>query len=244
MSGPRSELVEQVRSELALLADPARAAGQQNYMKSEMAFLGVRVPVVRQTTNRVVARPDLALDDDQWRSTILELWDEAAYREHRYAALALARHRRYRVVAREVAGLELYDYLIRTGAWWDLVDETAHLVGDVLAAHREDATPIVRAWAEDECRWIRRVAIIAQLGHGEATDTRFLREGIEANLDDADFFIRKAIGWALRTYARTDPLWVRSLVERLGDRLSPLSIREALKHVRSGPEHAGWVSVI
>lgn len=232
MSEPRSELVEQVRSELAQLADPERAVGQQSYLKSEMAFLGVRVPVVRQTTNSVLARPDLTLDEDEWQATILELWDEAAYREHRYAALAVARHRRYRAVAREAASLGLYDYLIRSGAWWDLVDETAHLVGDVLAAHRQEATPIVRAWAEDECRWIRRVAIISQLGHKEATDLVLLTESIEWNLGDRDFFIRKAIGWALRTHARTDPEWVRAVVERLGDRLSPLSVREALKHLR------------
>ena len=232
MSEPRSELVEQVRSALAQLADPERAVGQRSYLKSEMAFLGVRVPVVRQTTSAVVSRLEPALDDDEWRATIVQFWDEAAYREHRYAALALARHRRYRVVAREVASLELYGYLIRSGAWWDLVDETAHVVGDVLAAHREEATPMVRAWAEDECRWIRRVAIISQLGHKEATDLELLTESIESNLGDGDFFIRKAIGWALRTHARTDPEWVRAVVERLGDRLSPLSVREALKHLR------------
>lgn len=232
MSDPGSELVAEIRAALAPLADPGRAQEQQRYMKSEMAFLGIRVPVVRRTAGAVVSRAEPTLDDDQWRATILELWDEAEYREYCYAALAVARHRRYRVVAREVASLGLYDHLIRTGAWWDLVDETANLVGAVLATHREEATPILRAWAEDECRWIRRVAIIAQLGHKEATDTALLRACIEANLGDDDFFIRKAIGWALRSYARTDPERVRALVERLGDRLSPLSVREALKHLR------------
>lgn len=232
MADPGAELVAELRAELERLADPQRAAEQQRYMKSEMAFLGIRVPDVRRVAGAVVARPELALDDDRWWATILQLWDGASYREHRYAALALARHRRYRVASREVASLELYGYLIRSGAWWDLVDETSHLVGEVRVTHPEEATPIVRAWAEDECLWIRRVAIICQLGYKEATDTDLLAACIEVNLGDSDFFICKAIGWALRHYGRTDPGWVRSLVERLGERLSPLSVREALKHLR------------
>ncbi len=232
MAEPSADLIAEVRLALERLADPGRAAEQQRYMRSEMAFLGVRVPTVRRVVGAVVSRPELALGDDQWWATILALWDGAAYREHRYAALALARHRRYRVVAREVASLELYGHLVRTGAWWDLVDETSHLVGEVLATHRQEATTIVRAWAGDECRWIRRVAIICQLGQRESTDTDLLTFCIAANLDDNDFFIRKAIGWALRTHARTDPDWVSALVERWDGRLSPLSIREALKHLR------------
>lgn len=231
MAAPGRNLIAALRAELALLADPVRAVGQQRYMKSEMAFLGIRVPVVRQATFRVASRPELALDVDEWWATVIRLWDGARYREHRYAALALARHRRYRVPAREVASLELYDYLIRSGAWWDLADETAHLVGAVLVAHRQEATPIVQAWADDECRWIRRVAIITQLGHGPSTDTALLRACIEANLGDEDFFVRKAVGWALRDYSRADPDWVRSEVSRLGKRLSPLSTREALRRL-------------
>lgn len=72
--------------------------------------------------------------------------------------------------------------------------------------------------------------IICQLGHRARTDLDLLREAIEANLDDRDFFIRKAIGWALREYAKHDMAWVVAYVARLGTRLSPLSRREALKH--------------
>ena len=121
-----------------------------------------------------------------------------------------------------------------TGAWWDVVDDVAtHLVGDVLSHHRPAATPVIRAWATGEDLWLRRTAVICQVGHKADTDVELLRLAIEANVDDPSFWLRKAIGWALRQHARTDPDWVRAEVDRLGDRLSGLSRREALKHLPS-----------
>ncbi len=92
-------------------------------------------------------------------------------------------------------------------------------------------TPIVREWATDDDLWLRRTAIISQLTFKEQTDLALLREAIEPNLSDTSFWIRKAIGWALRQHARTDPDWVRAVVAEYGERLSGLSRREALKHL-------------
>ena len=94
-------------------------------------------------------------------------------------------------------------------------------------------TPTVRAWATDEDRWRRRTAVICQIGAKEGTDTALLAAAIEANAADRDFFLRKGIGWALRQHARTDPQWVRDFVA--GHDLSPLSRREALKHLGGSP---------
>ena len=91
--------------------------------------------------------------------------------------------------------------------------------------------PVVRGWTVADDRWLRRTSVIAQLGARSGTDVGLLADVIEANQDDPDFFLRKAIGWALRQHARTDPDWVRAEVTRLGDRLSGLSRREALKHL-------------
>ena len=118
-----------------------------------------------------------------------------------------------------------------------MVDEIAgHLVGQVLLDHRAAATPLIDAWAVDpESLWVRRTAMLAQLRHAEATDTDLLERVLVANLDDTaygrEFFIRKALGWALRQHARTDPAWVRTFVGTHADRLSGLSRREALKHL-------------
>ena len=116
---------------------------------------------------------------------------------------------------------DLWRHLVVTGAWWDVVDETAsHLVGDVLARHRPRRPRPSSAWATDEDLWLRRTAVIAQLGHRDDTDLDLLVRALEANLDDRSFWLRKAIGWALRDYARTDPDWVRAYVASAGDRLS------------------------
>ena len=125
---------------------------------------------------------------------------------------------------------------MRTGAWWDVVDEIAsHLVGGVLAGHRRAATPVMRAWAVEDHLWVRRTAILSQLRHRGDTDATLLADVLDQNLQDSpygdQFFIRKAVGWALREYARTDPGFVRTYVERRGERLSGLSRREALKHL-------------
>jgi 3-methyladenine DNA glycosylase AlkD len=90
---------------------------------------------------------------------------------------------------------------------------------------------LVRRWATEEDLWLRRSAIISQLGFKDRTDSTLLRDTIDPNVSDTSFWIRKAIGWALRQYARTDPEWVRALVGSYGDRLSGLSRREALKHL-------------
>ena len=223
-------LVDAVRTALAAAGNPAVAARQQEYMKSAMPYHGLPAPRLK-----AVLRPLLSawpLDSrDQWAATVVALWDEATHREQRYAALAVARHRRARPW-RDPSSLELWRHLVVTGAWWDLVDEVAtHLVGDVLRGHREETTPMVRAWATDDDLWLRRTAVISQVGHKEDLDTDLLRHAVEANLADTSFWLRKAIGWALRDHARTDPDWVRAEVSRLGDRLSGLSRREATKHL-------------
>lgn len=126
---------------------------------------------------------------------------------------------------------------MRTGAWWDVVDEiAAHLVGQVLLDHRADTTPVMDAWSVDAgSLWVRRTAMLAQLRHAGGTDTDLLARVLTANLDDTaygrEFFVRKALGWALRQHARTDPAWVRAYVDTHADRLSGLSRREALKHL-------------
>jgi 3-methyladenine DNA glycosylase AlkD len=193
-----------------------------------------------------VLRPLLAqhpLDEETWHATVLTLWDEAEFREERYAALTLARHPLHRE-HRQAHTLELYEHLLRTGAWWDVVDETStHLVREILLAHPEEVRPVIQDWAVADDLWVRRSAIICQVGTRDACDQELLAEVIEANLDGStrttpalsaygrEFFIRKGIGWALRDHARADPHWVRDFVGRHLGELSGLSQREALKHL-------------
>ncbi|MGD8150559.1 DNA alkylation repair protein [Ornithinimicrobium sp. Y1694] len=227
-------LVTQVRSALAAAGDGERAAGQQAYMKSPLPFHGVTSPELRRIVNPLL-RAHAPTDRAAWEATVRELWDGATHREERYAALALAKHRSARAW-QDPGVLDLHRHLVVTGAWWDVVDEIAsRLVGPVLLAHPEAVTPVMDAWAVEEDLWLRRVAILSQLKHKGATDVALLERCVLANVEGtehgSEFFIRKAIGWALREHAKTDPRWVGGFVSEHLERLSGLSVREATKHL-------------
>jgi 3-methyladenine DNA glycosylase AlkD len=203
--------------------DPAYAAGAQRYMKSELPYLGVRMPDLRRTWQALL---------DEWpiesepalRDALQELWDDAEFREERYTALALLE--RYP----EYVTLPLLERLIVEGAWWDLVDTLAKRVGDLLRRNPA-VTDDMRRWSRDGNLWRRRVSIICQLGFKDETDLDLLFDCIEPNLADREFFVRKAIGWALRDYAWHDPQEVDRYVREHTDRLSGLSRREATKNL-------------
>ncbi len=235
-SAPEPGLVGAIRAALASAGDPDRAAGQQRYMKSAMPYRGLTSPELRALLRPLLADRSLApASREAWEADVRALWDGAAYREERYAALALTGHRAARGW-QDPDTLGLYRYLVETGAWWDYVDVVAaDRVGPILLRHRAVVTPVMRADAVDGHLWVRRTAILAQLKHREQTDLELLSDVIDANLEGStfgqEFFVRKAIGWALRQHARVDPQWVRTFVDSRGDRLSGLSRREALKHL-------------
>ncbi len=228
-------LIEDVRVSLRAVADPARAPAMQRYMKSSMPFYGVSLTPIGAVVREVDARHPLDTFE-AWRDTLLTLWRDATHREERYVALGLASRPRYRRF-RTPAALPIYEEFIVTGAWWDHVDGTAKLVRDLVRDHHDELAQHMRDWAHGDDVWKRRVAIISQLGLRARTDWPLLEGCIEANLEGdgregkRPFWIRKAIGWALRDYARTDPDRVRAYVAACGPRLSGLSRREALKHL-------------
>lgn len=234
VSQPSLDVVEEVRRRLAGAADPERAPQMQAYMKSALPFRGVTAVPMRKICREVFSAHRLP-DRDSWTSVVLALWDGAAFREERYAAVELTGHRYYRDY-QDVATLALYRHLVLSGAWWDLVDVVAsHRVGPILRAHAEEVTPLMRSWAVADDMWLRRTAVLCQLGSKRETDVDLLRYAIEQNLEAStfgrQFFVRKAIGWALREYAKTDGAWVVRFVADHADQMSGLSRREALKNV-------------
>ncbi|GAB3873454.1 DNA alkylation repair protein [Terrabacter terrigena] len=228
---PQTELVAAVHAALAERADPVRAAAQQRYMKSAMPYFGLTSPQLKAALVPLLREPDLAMQSrDQWVATVEALWERATYREHWYAAIALARHRSYRAWVDSDA-MPLWESLIRAGAWWDVVDDIAtHLVRDTVLGNPSVEGLRMREWAAADSLWVRRSAIISQVGAGARLDQTLLTDVIEPNIDDRDFFSRKAIGWALRDHARHDPDWVLDFVTAHPE-LSGLSRREALKHL-------------
>ncbi len=227
---PDRQLVEALRAGLAAAGDRERAERMRAYMKSAMPFRGVPAPALKQVCRDVLPAHPIE-DRASWAATVRTLWDDAAFREERYAALALTGHRSSRRW-QDAGTLPLYEHLAVTGAWWDYVDEiAANRVGPILAGDPAVVAPVLLDWSAGEDVWLRRVAILAQLKARGATDTALLRTCLEPSLGRSEFFLRKAIGWALREYARTDPTWVLAYVADREDRLAPLSRREALKHL-------------
>jgi len=181
-------------------------------MKSEMPFRGVSSPVQKRLWRELFGAYPLA-SSAEWQRVVLDLWRRAEYREERYAAIGLACDRRY-LSYRTSDALRMFEELIVTGAWWDYVDALAsHPLGDVLVSDPLRVSPLMRKWARGPDLWKRRAAILCQLRRKRETDLALLYDCIEPNLADREFFIRKAIGWALRAYAWTDPREVKKYVK-------------------------------
>ncbi|WP_394938253.1 DNA alkylation repair protein [Psychromicrobium sp. YIM B11713] len=219
--------MSQIQQELRNAADPLRAPKMQAYMKSSMPYLGVTMPQVRKITTTAVRERPFENAAELLRTAEF-FWRAAHYREERYVALALTD---VKEVAQNLDFLPLYQEMVRSGAWWDYVDWVAHRIRGLLHAHPGTLAPLLIDWSVHENFWFRRLSIISQLQAKDETDLELLTKVIEVNMADSEFFVRKAIGWALRDYARTDPLWVLNFVDLRSGLLSPLSRREALKHL-------------
>jgi len=223
-------VLSELRRALQRVGDPVKAPTMQAYMKSSMAYHGVPLPLVRKVCKEVfaAARFKNAVD---WQSQVLGLWRNARFREERYAALHLAGDKRA-LAYQSPAAMKMYEELIVTGAWWDFVDEVAaHRIGPILRDHSAPMRRKMLTWSKCDNLWKRRSSIICQLGLKQHTDLELLYACIAPSLDSREFFLQKAIGWALRQYARTDGAEIKRYVRTNAARLSALSRREALKNL-------------
>jgi len=206
--------------------DPDRAVQAAAYMRDQFPFLGIATPARRALNRTVVAglpRPT----QPELQEVVLACW-KLPEREYQYFACDWLRTN---VAVPGPEFLPVVRTLITTKSWWDTVDALAtRVVGGLVQRH-----PMLNAemdrWVADPDLWVARTAILHQLHYGSRTDTDRLFGYCTQQAAHPDFFIRKAIGWALRHYARTDPEAVRRYVQDHRVVLSPLSIREASKHL-------------
>jgi 3-methyladenine DNA glycosylase AlkD len=223
-------LLPRLRKALKQAADPMRASAMQAYMKSTMPYHGVPTPVHRALCKAVFADVKF-VTAEEWQAQVLEIWRGARFREERYAAIGLAGDKRFNVY-QTLAAVKMYEEMIVTGAWWDYVDGIAsHRIGQILRDYPAPMHRKMLVWSKSPNMWKRRTSILCQLGFKAETDLDLLYACIEPSLGSKEFFLNKAIGWALRQYAWTDAAEVRKFVERNRARLSALSIREALKNI-------------
>jgi 3-methyladenine DNA glycosylase AlkD len=210
----------------AAAADPQRAVPMRAYMRDQFPFLGIPSPRRRELSREALAgfaRPTEA----ELCAIALACWELP---EREYQLFACDYLRRYGAVCTPAA-LDTARTLITTKSWWDTVDALAgRLVGPIVARHPA-ALSTMDEWVAGDERWLVRAAILHQLTYGPRTDEVRLFHYCRTQAGHPDFFIRKAIGWALRQYAKTEPDAVRRFVRAHGAHLSALSVREALKNL-------------
>jgi 3-methyladenine DNA glycosylase AlkD len=212
-----------IKTTLTPLADPERAQQMSNYMRGKFEYLGIATPVRRAAVLPVIRafKPADALD-------LLEasrsLWSMPE-REYQYAGLDLLDCHQKILTTRDLASLLK---LVEDKSWWDTVDSLAGIIGRIVRQEKQAGQRLMDRCIKAKNLWVRRVAMLHQLGWRGETDTARLFGYAERLAPETDFFIRKAIGWALRDYAKHDRATVEEFVRKGKDRLSPLTCREAL----------------
>ncbi|MGI9597001.1 MAG: DNA alkylation repair protein [Acidimicrobiales bacterium] len=217
--------INALRVALEAEAKPDQVEQMAAYMKNHFAFLGVKAPQIR-----LAAKPILAAGKQAERSDLVDFVDrcwEQPEREFQYVGCQMLRKWVAKLERDNIDDLKRF---ITTKSWWDTVDSLAAWSVGPLVRANPDLVTVMDDWIESDNIWVARTAIIHQLGFKSDTDADRLFRYAERRAEDSEFFIRKAIGWALRQYARENPDDVVSFVEANEDRLSGLSKREALKH--------------
>lgn len=225
------DFVIQVQAALEAAAEPALAPAMSAYMLNQFMFLGIQTPRRRALTMALIK--GLAGPSDrpaQMHRAVIDaatrLWALPA-REYQYVACDLLMHHQARLQPSDLPELEA---LVQQRPWWDSVDQLAKVVGAVVHRHPELQARMDELIASPNT-WLRRVALLHQLNWRHDTDEARLFRYCLACAGETEFFIRKAIGWALRQYARSQPESVRQFLARHGHQLAPLSRREAGKHL-------------
>jgi len=223
MSPYATEALEGLTAAFEQLRNPARAAGMKAYMRHQFPFLGVPTPERRRVA-KAVLRSMASPSESDLRELSTALYN-LPDREYQYVAVDHAAEN----IRRCSAGFLTHARaLVTTKSWWDTVDGlAAGVVGPLVLAHPQLIADMDE-WIHDDNVWVARTAILHQLRNKSLTDESRLFRYCELQAAHKDFFIRKAIGWALREYSKTNPEAVRVFIDSRADTLSGLSKREGM----------------
>ncbi len=207
-------------------ADPETAVPMARYMRDQFQYYGLKSLIRRELVREFLKEKNK--QDLDWAFVDLCFQDD--YRELQYVACDYLTRKAKKLQASDLGKIKK---LVQTKSWWDTVDSLVKLVGKIFLKdeNKQAVMKNIQNWAVDPDFWVRRTAIEFQLGLKTATDPELLKEIILENLGSSEFFINKAIGWALRDYSKTNPDWVRKFVDKYREQLAPLSVREASKYI-------------
>ena len=204
-------------------ANPERAKSMSAYMRNQFAYLGIQTQKRRKLSREFLQFMSKTQVD--W-DFVFKCWEQPE-REFQYLAMDYLRGVKSLLTPKDIPRLR---GLALDKSWWDTIDSLDVTIGDIALDYPE-VNQVLLEWSLDENFWLRRIAIDHQLIRKEKTDTYLLEQIIVNNLGQTEFFINKAIGWSLRNYSKTNPDWVRGFLDRYGDRMAALSVREASKYV-------------
>ena len=205
-------------------ADRESAASMAKYMRNLFLFYGIPTP------ERKAVYKDFIKEEKRKKIIDWEFLDQCYEDEHRefqYLAydylIAMSRFLTYD----DIPQIEKY---IREKQWWDTIDFLSKVIGEI-GSRDNRVNNLMIEWSKDDDFWVRRIAIIHQLCRKEKTNTELLETILENNFGSAEFFVNKAIGWALRDYSKTNPIWVKEFINKYNDKMDNISIKEASKYI-------------
>ena len=200
------------------------AESMSKYMQDKFRFLGVRGATRTEIYKKYFpdARKTKTIDWD----FVENCWNKEE-REFQYVVVYYLKAMQKFLKREDISRLK---YLIVTKSWWDTVDLLAKVIGSLIIRIK-GYDQIMLEWSKDSNIWLRRVAILYQLSLKDKVDKQVLDEILVNNLGDSEFFINKAIGWALRDYSKYNPEWVREFIKKNKENMANLSIREASKYI-------------
>nr|WP_314114224.1 DNA alkylation repair protein [uncultured Leptotrichia sp.] len=201
-----------------------QAQKMSKYMLNKFEYIGIKTPERREIFKSFFKEYKNEEKID-WEF-VNKCW-ENKYREFQYIAADYLKNMKDKLT---IDDIPKFKQLILKKSWWDTIDNLDMTIG-ALALKDSNVNKILLEWSIDENIWLRRIAIDHQLLRKEKTNTELLEKILKNNLGQAEFFINKAIGWALRDYSKTNPEWVKNFIEKNKEKMAKLSIKEASKYL-------------
>ena len=201
-----------------------QAQKMSKYMLNKFEYIGIKTPERRKIFKNFFKEYKNEEKID-WEF-VNNCW-ENKYREFQYVAADYLKNMKDKLTIDDIPKLKQF---ILKKSWWDTIDNLDMTIG-ALALKDSNVNKILLEWSLDENIWLRRIAIDHQLLRKEKTNTELLEKILKNNLGQTEFFINKAIGWALRDYSKTNPKWVKNFIEKNKEKMAKLSIKEASKYL-------------
>jgi 3-methyladenine DNA glycosylase AlkD len=219
--------LKEIKKLYAANANAIIAKGAKAYLLNQFEFYGIKTPLRRSICKAFFkANP---IEDHKELITLVKDCFAEPQRELHYFAIELVGHHK-KLWSKQT--LPLIEWMITHNSWWDSVDSTnTHVISKFFLLYPEHIEAYTSKWNQSSNKWLIRMSILFQLTYKTKTNSTLLAHYIESSIEHEDFFVRKAIGWALRAYATTDSKWVINFVKK-HPKLSNLSKREALKHYK------------